>query len=432
MPQPKPSPETTPDTGLRSFDSVPAFLAAHAPDQPVACVRPHAARAAAAAVLSAFRAVSATPYYAVKSNPSPLLLKTLLDAGYRHFDVASTVELETVAALGPQAQPAYFNPVKSRAAIADAYQHHGVRVFALDHLDELEKINQTVGAQSPLDLVVRLAVSNDGAALPLAGKFGASMFDAPALLQAARARVDRLGVSFHVGSQCMTPDAYARALRETARLVERAGVAIDIVNVGGGFPALYPGMEPPPLSAYVAAIARGLDAAPAFAGAERWFEPGRVVCADFESLLVRVELRKGDALYVSDGAYGALFDAAHWRWRFPARALRPGGELTGAPQPYRLFGPTCDAGDAMPGPFHMAADVREGDWIEFGALGAYGRTMRTPFNGFGAFTEVEMRDTPWASYHDTDYQPSDDAGIAPRARRRGRGVGEAEGRRVPT
>jgi ornithine decarboxylase len=337
-------------------------------------------------------------YYALKANPSPWVIETLARSGVTAFDVASVPEIELVAQHARGARMAFMHPVKSRAAIAAAYFDHGVRTFAFDALEELEKILDTTGQAKDLNLIVRLGVETAGAAYSLAGKFGVEVRDAPELLLAARRATDELmGVSFHVGSQCMRPSAFQAAMAQASRALVRAGVFADVVDVGGGFPSVYPGMIPPDLSEYVAAIDRGFAEMMVHETTELWCEPGRALVAEGSSLLTRIDLRKGDALYLNDGSYGALFDAAHTRWPFPVKLHRPEGEASANLRPYRFFGPTCDSLDAMPGPFWLPEDVREGDYVEIGMLGAYGVAMASRFNGFGEIETCEAADPPMLS-----------------------------------
>jgi ornithine decarboxylase len=341
-------------------------------------------------------------FYAVKANPSAWVIETLAANGVASFDVASVPEIELVARCAPGARMAFMHPVKSRAAIATAYHDFGVRTFALDTHEELAKILEATGGARDLTLIVRLAVSADGAAYSLSGKFGADVHEAPGLLLAARrATQGRLGVSFHVGSQCMRPTAFQAAMAQANRAIVRAGVMVDIVDVGGGFPSVYPGMIPPDMADYADSIHRGFAEMMVHEDTELWCEPGRALVAEAQSILVKVELRKGDALYLNDGSYGSLFDAAHARWPFPVKLFR--GDADGAEQvegqlkPFRFYGPTCDSLDHMPGPFWLPEDVREGDYVEIGMLGAYGVAMNTRFNGFGDAETVEVGDAPMAS-----------------------------------
>ncbi len=365
------------------------------PERPVAFVRPDALAVAARWFRTSF---TGDVFYAVKANPSPWAIRELAANGVSSFDVASTAEIELVSAHAPGSRMAFMHPVKSRAAIASAYSDHGVRTFALDSHAELAKILAATGGARDLNLIVRLAVEAPGAAYALNGKFGISPYEAPELLRATRqATSELMGVSFHVGSQCMRPSAYQAAMAQASRALVRAAVFADVVDVGGGFPSVYPGMAPPDLAEYVAAIDRGFSEMMVHETTELWCEPGRALVAEGTSLLTRVELRKGDALYLNDGAYGSLFDAAHSKWPFPVKLVRADGGSSAPLKPFQFYGPTCDSIDQMPGPFWLPDDIAEGDHIEIGMLGAYGVAMATRFNGFGDVETVRANDAPMAS-----------------------------------
>ncbi len=384
---------------MHIYPDAPAVVRALAPDEPVILNRPHAADRAARFFVEKFPGKS---LYAVKANPSPELLRVLWQAGITHYDVASIAEVRLVRSVLPEAVLCFMHPVKPASAIAEAYKLHGVRTFSLDSHEELDKI---VGATSDeagevpgdLSLCVRLRVSSDYAEISLASKFGIDLADAAPLLQATRQVADCLGICFHVGSQAMTPFAYIQALERVRAAIVAASVTVDIVDVGGGFPSIYPGMMPPPLEDYFGAIHRVAESLPVSYSSELWCEPGRALCAEFNSLIVRVDKRRGRELYINDGAYGALFDAAHVGWRFPVQLLRDGA--SGAFRPFSFFGPTCDDLDHMEGPFDLPADVEAGDYIEIGMLGAYGAAMRTAFNGFGQGECVTVTDEPMASQY---------------------------------
>lgn len=369
------------------------------PERPVAFARPDAVAVAARWFQDNFQG---DVFYAVKANPSPWVIETLVKNGVNSFDVASIREIELVAQFAPGARMAFMHPVKSRKAIAEAYHRFGVKTFALDTHEELAKILEATDGAEDLTLIVRLAVKAEGASYSLAGKFGVESHEAPALLLAARrATQGKMGVSFHVGSQCMRPTAYQAAMAQAQRAIVRAGVMVDIVDVGGGFPSVYPGMIPPDMSDYVDSIQRGFAEMSVHEETELWAEPGRALVAEASSVLTKVELKKGDALYLNDGSYGTLFDAAHMKWPFPVKLYRGEGgdavEVEGALKPFRFYGPTCDSIDHMPGPFWLPDDIREGDYIEIGMLGAYGVAMSTNFNGFGEAEIVEVSDAPMAS-----------------------------------
>ncbi len=370
-------------------------IAKRKPVQPVTLLRPHAAARAARFFVEKFPGRS---MYAVKANPSPDLLRVLWDSGVTHYDVASIAEVRLVAGVLPGATLCFMHPVKGEEAIAEAYRDFGVRVFSLDSLEELDKIVRATDHASDLTLCVRLRVSSEHAKLSLGAKFGAAPHEAKALLFAARQAADALGICFHVGSQAMTPDAYTQAMERVRAAIVDAAVTVDVIDVGGGFPSTYPGMEPPPLERYFDTIHRAFESLPISYSAELWAEPGRALCAEYSSLVVRVERRRGSELYINDGAYGALFDAAHLGWRFPVTLLRePMSDMR--EHPFSFYGPTCDDLDHMTGPFLLPADVVAGDYLEIGMLGAYGACMRTQFNGFGADEAVIVADEPMASLY---------------------------------
>jgi len=367
--------------------AVDALVATLRPEEPVHCLRPNTI----AATATAFRATFAGEVlYAVKCNPEPAVLRALWDGGIRHFDCASAGEVRLVRSLFPAAEIHFMHPIKARSAIREAYAQHSVRDFVIDSVEELAKVIEETGG-ADLGLVVRLALPKGGAVYDLSGKFGAEAADAVALLRAARPRAVRLGLSFHVGSQCLEPAAYARAIARAASVIRESGVAVEILDVGGGFPVAYPDVVPPPLSAFTDAIAQAFAAAK-LPGTQLWAEPGRALVAAGASVVVQVQHRRGQALFINDGVYGALSDAGVPAFRFPVRRI---GAAVAAPLvPFSFFGPTCDSADAMRGPFCLPDDIAEGDWIEIGQLGAYGACLRTSFNGFDRAGMVEVDDPP--------------------------------------
>jgi ornithine decarboxylase len=288
------------------------------------------------------------------------------------------------------------HPVKPEESIAEAYFEHGVRTFSLDTEEELAKIVRATQGATDLTLCVRIRVSSEHSKLSLAAKFGAEPSEIKQLLIETRQVADALGICFHVGSQAMTPSAYTQAMERVRAAIVESGVTVDVVDVGGGFPSVYPGMEPPCLEAYFDAIHRAFEDLPVSYSSELWCEPGRALCAEYSSLIVRVEKRRGNELYINDGAYGALFDAAHVGWCFPVALLR---ESDTKAMPFSFYGPTCDDMDYMAGPFMLPADVKVGDYIEIGMVGAYGCAMRTGFNGFGSGETHIVTDEPMASLY---------------------------------
>jgi ornithine decarboxylase len=366
------------------------LVAVERPDAPMHCLRPREIAAAAVAFIADF---PGDVLYAVKCNPDPAVLRALWAGGVRHFDCASAPEVALVRGLFPRARIHFMHPVKSRPGLRAAWER-GVRDTVLDSAGELAKILAETPDQDR-GLLVRLALPRGKAAYDLSGKFGAPVEDVAALLRAARPHATRLGVSFHVGSQCLDPLAWRSALALAGEAIRAAGVAVEIVDVGGGFPAAYPGMEPPPLGTYFAEIEASFRALGLPEGTRLWAEPGRALVAGGVSVVTQVLLRRGDALYMNDGVYGSLSDAGAPGFRYPVRLVRPDGAAPASERRnFTVFGPTCDSVDRLSAPVALPADVAEGDWIEIGQLGAYGACLRTAFNGFDAIRCVLVRDPP--------------------------------------
>ena len=386
---------------MHIYPDAQAVARALRPDEPVILNRPHAARRAARFFVEKF---PGKVLYAVKSNPAPDLIAVLWDAGVTHYDVASIAEVRLVRSALPDATLCFMHPIKTPSAIREAYFQHGVKTFSLDSVEELEKIvdacrdPETGEPARDLRLCVRLRVSSEYSELSLASKFGCDLTEAPLLLQQTRQHCDWLGICFHVGSQAMTPFAFVQALDRTRAAIAEASVVIDMIDVGGGFPSIYPGMEPPPLEDYFQIIHQHFYALPIAYNAELWCEPGRALCAEYSSMIVKVEKRRGNELYINDGAYGALYDAAHVAWRFPVEALED--DLRDPKEDFAFYGPTCDDADYMAGPFALPGDIQAGDFIEIGMLGAYGAAMKTGFNGFGDAQVVIVEDEPMMSLFD--------------------------------
>lgn len=390
---------------MHNYNDSKALVEAIRPDESVTLVRPHAAKRAAQYFVENF---PGTSLYAVKANPSPDLLKILWDQGIKYYDVASIGEVRLVKSLLPDSILCFMHPVKSERAIAEAYHDHGVRTFSLDTIEELDKIKRATDNAHDLFLFVRIRVSSKYSEISLAAKFGAESEDVAELLMAARQSAVRLGICFHVGSQTMTPLAYSDAMEHVRAAIVEASVTVDIINVGGGFPSSYPGMEPPSLAHYFELIDRSYEDLPISYSAELWCEPGRALCAEYASLVVKVEKRRGNELFINDGAYGALFDAAHIGWRFPVEHIAVGNESPSELQAFSFYGPTCDDLDHMTGPFHLPDTVKAGDYIEIGLLGAYGCAMRTSFNGFEAGEVHVAHDEPMATLYGAQDENSRD------------------------
>jgi ornithine decarboxylase len=385
---------------MHRFPSAAALIGAQKPDRPVIGLRPHAAGRAARWFLRHFPGDVA---YAYKANSSVFLLGALYGAGIRHFDVASIPEIEDAATI-PGAQLHFMHPVKSRTAIRRAFAEFGVRSFALDSEDELKKLLDETGGCRELTLWVRVAVAAKNSKIPLERKFGIAGAKAARLLVKARQAAKELGITFHVGSQTATPDAFVTALEEVGKLIGKAGVVVDRLDVGGGFPSIYADATPAPLPAFMHAIADAVERLPVPEQCRLMCEPGRALVAEAESLIVRVDARRGNELFINDGSYGTLFDAAHMGFNFPVRRVGegdPGEPLTA----FSFWGPTCDTIDFMPGPFLLPAKIKEGDYIEIGNTGAYGRALGGRFNGYGDFEEAILLDEPLLTMYPAQAEP---------------------------
>lgn len=375
-----------------SFDSAAEMVAVLRPDEPVYCLRPHIIAATARRYVDGF---PGDVLYAVKCNDNPLVLQAIHDGGVRHFDTASVSEVALIHDLFTEQTSHYMHPVKSRTSIGEAYRRYGVRSFAVDHASELKKLIAETGGDN-LTVLVRLATARNQAVFDLGGKFGASVKQSATLLRDARDAGCRVGLTFHVGSQCLSPDAYRRAIEMAGRTIRLAGVTLDMLDVGGGFPAAYVGVQPPEIESFFAVIAEAARAIDLPEDCRLQCEPGRGIVADGGSVVARVDLRRGNALYLNDGIYGGLSDLTLDGFVMPMRVIRQGREAAPAETtrlaPFRLFGPTCDSADKMAGPFLMDEAVGDGDWIEIGQAGAYSNVLATRFNGFRSTRSVIVRD----------------------------------------
>jgi len=370
------------------------------PDRPVYGFRPEVLKADAREFMAAFRGTTA---YAVKTNDEPRVLRTLVEAGVRAFDVASPAEFAAVRDADPAARQFYMHPVKAQSDIRLALETYGIRHLALDHEDEVAKILRIVRAldldPAEITLFVRLATKGH-AAYELSKKFGAGASHAVELAERIHRIGFKVGLTFHVGSQVEDPDTYERALASAAWVRGRADAEIAALDIGGGFPARY-GRDPrrkapppvPPLGALLADIHKeidewGLDDLPLVA------EPGRVIVARSLSVIVRVLLKKGQRVYINDGIWSSLSDAWTGKITLPARLIpdpaRPRRGKSEKLVPFRVMGATCDSVDILSRPFYLPENVDTGDWIEIGHIGAYSLSLRTRFNGFYPDTFVEI------------------------------------------
>ena len=376
---------------MQKFKSVDELVNQLKPTEPVYCIRRNSIRLASRLFQNKF---PGKILYAVKTNPHPVVLQTLLDSGIKHYDVASIKEIETIKNLNPEVECSYMHTVKSREDIKEAYFKYNIKTFALDTKDELIKIIESTNHAKDLRLFVRVSVSNEHAEIDLSKKFGAITSEAAGLLRLGKQYAYKLGLSFHVGSQCMHPISYAKGISEIGNIIKRTKIVPDIINVGGGFPTIYPDLVPQPMQSYFDEIKKGLKNLKLQKLPEIICEPGRSLVAESGSTIVRVNLRKKQKLYINDGTYGTLFDAGTPNIVYPSRVIKNGRVISKKLTSFDFYGPTCDSMDYMKGPFILPNNIKENDYIELGQLGAYGLTFRTQFNGFYSDQIFEVEDDP--------------------------------------
>jgi len=384
---------------MQKFKSVENLVNQLKPDKPVYCIRKNS-------ILSASRFFQkkfpGKVLFAVKTNPHPEVIKTLIKSGIDQFDVASVEEIKAVRKFSQTAKCSYMHTVKSRESISEAYFKYGIKTFALDTKDELIKIIESTSNAKDLELFVRVSVSNEHAEIDLSKKFGALNSEAAGLLRLAKQHSAKIGLSFHVGSQCMHPISYAKGIKEIKNIIKKTKIIPDYINIGGGFPTIYPDLIPQNLDNYFNEIKKGLKNLKLNKLPKIICEPGRALVAESGSTIVKVNLRKKQKLYINDGTYGTLFDAGTPNIVYPSKMIRDNTNkiISKKLTAFDFFGPTCDSMDYMKGPFLLPNNIKENDYIELGQLGAYGLTFRTQFNGYYSNEIYEVEDKPIMTMYD--------------------------------
>ena len=384
---------------MQKFKSVDDLVSQLKPERPVYCIRKNSIHIASKTFQNKF---PGKILYAVKTNPHPEVLKAIVKSGIENFDVASIQEIEDIRRISPHAKCSYMHTVKSRESIKKAYFNHDIKAFALDTKDELIKIIESTNHAKDLELFVRVAVSNEHAEIDLSKKFGALGSEASALLRLSKQYAKKIGLSFHVGSQCMHPISYSKGIREIGNIIKKTKILPDYINIGGGFPAIYPDLVPQSLDNYFEEIIIGLKNLKLEKLPEIICEPGRAIVAESGSTIVRVNLRKKQKLYINDGTYGTLFDAGTPNIVFPSRLIKSGKIISKKLTAFNFYGPTCDSMDYMKGPFLLPNNIKENDYIELGQLGSYGLTFRTQFNGYYSDEIYEVQDSPIMTMYGKD------------------------------
>jgi len=382
---------------MEKFSSVNELVNKLKPVNPVYCIRPDTIKNSIKVFKDKF---PGKILYAVKTNPNEYVLKHIIKNGVERFDVASINEVKLIRKLSPKSKLYFMHPIKSREDISSAYFDYSVKDFSLDTKEELMKILDSTKNAKDLNLFVRITVSNEHAELDLSRKFGALTGEALGLVRLCKQHAKKLGISFHVGSQCMHKISFSKGLKEISNIIKKTKIIPDTINVGGGFPSLYPDLKPEPLENYFDEIKKGLNQLKLDKMPEIICEPGRAIVAESGSTIVRVNLRKKNKLYINDGTYGSLFDAGVPNFILPTRLITNRRIQSKKITAFQFYGPTCDSLDYMKGPFLLPNNIKEGDYIELGQLGAYGLIFRTRFNGFYSNTIVEVNDKPIMSLYD--------------------------------
>ena len=384
---------------MQKFKSVEELVRQLRPTEPVYCIRKESIKLASKFFQKNF---PGKVLYALKTNPQPAVLKTIVDSGINSFDVASIKEIEIVRKISPNANCSYMHTVKNRQSIKEAYFKYNIKTFSLDTKDELIKILESTNYAKDLDLFVRVSVSNEHAEIDLSKKFGAINSEATGLFRLTKQYANKTGLSFHVGSQCMHPISYSKGIFEIGNIIKKTKIIPDIINVGGGFPTIYPDLIPQSLKSYFEEIIKGLKNLKIQKLPEIICEPGRAIVAESGSTIVKVDLRKKQKLYINDGTYGSLFDAGVPNIVYPSKMITNGRIISKKLTSFNFYGPTCDSMDYMKGPFILPNNIKESDYIELGQLGAYGLTFRTNFNGFYSDEIYEVEDNPIMTMYDKE------------------------------
>ena len=382
---------------MQKFKRVDELINQLRPDGPVYCIRKHSIHIASKFFQNKF---PGKILYAVKTNPHPDVLKTITQSGINNFDVASIEEIKTIKKINPKSNCFYMHTVKSRNSIKEAYYNYGIKKFSLDTKDELIKIIESTNYAKDLELFVRVSVSNEHAEIDLSKKFGAINSEATGLLRLTKQYSKKIGLSFHVGSQCMHPISYTKGISEIGNIIKKTKIIPDYINIGGGFPTIYPDLIPQSLENYFEEIKKSLASLKLQKKPEIICEPGRAIVAESGSTIVKVLLRKKQKLFINDGTYGTLFDAGVPNIVYPSKLIKNGRIISKKMTSFDFYGPTCDSMDYMKGPFVLPNNVKEGDYIELGQLGAYGLTFRTKFNGFFSDEIYEIEDEPIMTMYD--------------------------------
>lgn len=317
------------------------------------------------------------PHYAVKANPDPRVLRTMIEEGVG-FEIASISELDLLLSLGVSASEIYYsNPMKSRAYLEYAASK-GVEWYVLDSVEELRKI---VSVKPDAKMYVRIDTPNIGSDWPLAGKFGTHAAEIKGIInEAVKLKADLAGVTFHVGSQCRNPQNWRVGIERAKKVfadMRRVGLTPRLLNIGGGYPVRH--VKPIPS---IEIIAEVVNAAIADLPEDIrvMAEPGRYLVSDAAYFVCRVvgtATRNGKRwMYWDAGVFGGVIEVTEGL-RYEILSDRKGQDI-----PWSIAGPTCDSVDILMRDEMLPEDIEEGDFIYIPNAGAYTTAYASNFNGF--------------------------------------------------
>ena len=394
---------STGEADLPRRPTVEDAIARRRTDLPLLCFRPDAAQRRAEDFARKFPGKA---LYAIKAQAEPTILKAIA-AGLRAagkpvaFDTASLPEIQLARSIAPDAQCFFMNPMKKKSWIKAAYEL-GVRHFVVDHPLEFQKFIE-LNIQRDAAILVRMAtppgvgLGKARAAYDLSEKFGAPRDIVLELLRSVSGAGYPTGIAFHVGSQFPATNPWLRCLDVALKLREESGVNYRYIDVGGGFPGVYAGMDAGAMQEVIDDVCRHISALK-LAGVEFLAEPGRSIVFDSLSVVNEIIGRKDrtrmghrarskPSLYIDDGVWSLLAESLTADFKWPVRWFKDTG-----PSPrlieYYIGGVTCDSTDVLAGEYLLPDTLGVGDLIEFGSLGAYSTATTSHFNGFGEHERV--------------------------------------------
>ena len=367
---------TIDDLPPADYESARKAALALAPDYPLHLLRRHVIHYRTQKFMEGFPGEAA---YAVRANFEPAVIDTLHAAGIDWYACDSIGEMEVVFQQAPSAKFIFAHPIKTEKAIETAYKRYGVRAFVIDHPHELKKV--LAHTETDATILVRLAGSA-GAMVSEGYRYGCDIDQAAFLVKAVVEAGYKVGLCFSPGSQVLNPLLYDEGFLALREVMYRTRFMLNMVYIGGGFPSIYEGVSPPEVENYFKVIRNGLSRLHLPRTCKVIASSGRYLVNEAVSVLVRVEQRKGQMLYLNDGTLGSLSPINMKWWRPPIRLIRTAKDL---PQPaytldrFAFSGPIAYGSDTMNGPFYLPEDARVGDYIEMGKIGAYAGSMVTGF-----------------------------------------------------